>query len=105
MRKLLRRPSPAMVIACLALLVALGGTSVAAVTQLGRNTVNTPQLVNGAVTNPKIRNNAINSSKVANRSCFGPTSRPASFRQAGGAAGSAWDPRGRPVPQRRRSTA
>ena len=68
MRTLLRRPSPAMVVACLALLVALGGTSVAAVTQLGRNTVNTPQLVNGAVTNPKIRNNAINSSKVANRS-------------------------------------
>ena len=68
MRMLLRRPSPAMVVACLALLVALGGTSVAAVTQLGRNTVSTPQLVNGAVTNPKIRNNAINSSKVANRS-------------------------------------
>ncbi|HET8967938.1 MAG TPA: hypothetical protein VFN06_00745 [Gaiellaceae bacterium] len=68
MRSLVRRPSPAMVVACLALLVALGGTSVAAVTQLGRNTVNTPQLVNGAVTNPKIRNNAINSSKVANRS-------------------------------------
>ena len=68
MRKLLRRPSPAMVVACLALLVALGGTSVAAVNQLGRNTVDTPQLVNGAVTNPKIRNNAINSSKVANRS-------------------------------------
>ena len=57
-----------MIVACLALLVALGGTSVAAVNQLGRNTVDTPQLVNGAVTNPKIRNNAINSSKVANRS-------------------------------------
>ena len=68
MRTLLRRPSPAMVVACLALLVALGGTSVAAVNQLGRNTVDTPQLVNGAVTNPKIRNNAINSTKVANRS-------------------------------------
>jgi hypothetical protein len=68
MRKFLRRPSPAMIVACLALLVALGGTSVAAVNQLGRNTVDTPQLVNGAVTNPKIRNNAINSSKVANRS-------------------------------------
>ena len=68
MRKLLRRPSPAMVVACLALLVALGGTSVAAVNQLGRNTVGAPQLKNGAVTNPKIRNNAVNSSKVANRS-------------------------------------
>jgi hypothetical protein len=68
MRKLLRRPSPAMIVACLALLVALGGTSVAAVNQLGRNTVATPQLVNGAVTNPKLRNNAVNSAKVANRS-------------------------------------
>ena len=81
MRKLLRRPSPAMVVACLALLVALGGTSVAAVNQLGRNTVGTPQLVNGAVTNSKIRNNAVNSSKVANRSCSGPTSLLASFLQ------------------------
>ena len=36
MRKLLRRPSPAMVVACLALLVALGGTSVAAVSQLAK---------------------------------------------------------------------
>jgi hypothetical protein len=68
MRKLLRRPSPAMVVASLALLVALGGTSVAAVEQLGRSTVGTRQLVNGAVTNPKIRNNAVNSAKVANRS-------------------------------------
>ena len=58
MTKLLRRPSPALVVACLALLVALGGTSVAAVNQLGRNTVDTPQLVNGAVTKAKIRNNA-----------------------------------------------
>ena len=54
MRKLLRRPSPAMIVACLALLVALGGTSVAAVSQLARNSVGTPQLRNGAVTNPKI---------------------------------------------------
>ena len=38
MRKLLRRPSPAMIVACIALLVALGGTSVAAVNQLARNT-------------------------------------------------------------------
>ena len=44
MRKLLRRPSPAMVVACLALLVALGGTSVAAVSQLARNSVGTAQL-------------------------------------------------------------
>ncbi|MGH3128564.1 MAG: hypothetical protein ACRDPX_11640 [Gaiellaceae bacterium] len=68
MRKLLRRPSPAMIVACLALLVALGGTSVAAVSQLARNSVGTPQLRNSAVTNPKIRNNSINSAKVAARS-------------------------------------
>ncbi|MGH3065121.1 MAG: hypothetical protein ACRDOF_02365 [Gaiellaceae bacterium] len=69
MRTLLRRPSPAMVVACLALLVALGGTSIAAVSQLvPRNSVGTAQLQFGAVTNQKIRNNAINSAKIANRS-------------------------------------
>ncbi len=69
MRKLsIRRPSPAMVVACLALLVALGGTSVAAVSQLARNSVGPAQLQFGAVTNPKIRNNAITSAKVRNRS-------------------------------------
>ena len=58
-----------MVVACLALLVALGGTSIAAVNQLvPRNSVGTAQLRLGAVTNQKIRNNAINSAKVANRS-------------------------------------
>ena len=68
MRKLLHRPSPAMIVACIALLVALGGTSVAAVTQLARNSVGPRQLQFGAVTNPKIRNNAVTSAKVRNRS-------------------------------------
>ena len=68
MRKLVRRPSPAMIVACIALLVALGGTSVAAVSQLARNSVGPRQLQTGAVTNPKLRNNAVNSSKVAPRS-------------------------------------
>jgi hypothetical protein len=68
MRKLVHRPSPAMIVACLALLVSLGGTSFAAATQLAKNSVGTAQLRNNAVTNPKIRNNAINSAKVANRS-------------------------------------
>ena len=46
-----RRPSPATVIASLALLVSLGGTSVAAVTALlPPNSVGTLQLRNGAVT-------------------------------------------------------
>ena len=56
-----------MVVACLALLVALGGTSMAA-TQLARNSVGTPQLKDRAVSNSKIRNNAVNSAKVAARS-------------------------------------
>ena len=68
LHRTLHRPSPAMVVACLALLVALGGTSVAAVSQLGRNTVGTAQLQFGAVTGPKIRNNAVTSAKVRNRS-------------------------------------
>jgi hypothetical protein len=57
-----------MIVACIALLVALGGTSVAAVSQLARNSVGTPQLRNAAVTNPKIANNAVNSAKVRPRS-------------------------------------
>ena len=57
-----------MVVACLALLVALGGTGMAAATQVARNSVGTPQLKDGAVSNAKIRNNAVNSTKVAARS-------------------------------------
>jgi hypothetical protein len=68
MRKLWRRPSPAMVVACVALLVALSGTGMAAATQLARNSVGTPQLKDSAVSNPKIKNNAVNSAKVAARS-------------------------------------
>jgi hypothetical protein len=93
MRKLLRRPSPAMAVACLALLVALGGTSVAAVNQLGRNTVGPLQLRNAAVTNPKIRNNAVNSTKVAPRSLlrsdFAPGQLPAGPTGPQGPAGPA----------------
>ncbi len=58
-----------MVVACLALLVALTGTSVAAASQLvPRNSVGTAQIRDNAVARTKIRNNAINSTKVANRS-------------------------------------
>jgi hypothetical protein len=57
-----------MVVACVALLVALSGTGMAAATQLARNSVGTPQLKDSAVSNPKIKNNAVNSAKVAARS-------------------------------------
>ena len=54
-----------MVVASIALLVALGGTSVAAVSQLAANSVGTSQLKNNAVTTPKIKNSAVNASKLA----------------------------------------
>jgi hypothetical protein len=69
MSRWIHRPSPAMIVACAALLVALGGTSVAAVTQLvPRNSVGTAQLRNNAVATAKIRNNAVTTAKVRNRS-------------------------------------
>jgi hypothetical protein len=94
MRTFLRlRPSPAMIVACIALLVALGGTSVAAVSQLGRNSVGPNQLQFGAVTNPKIRNNAVTSAKVRNRSLlradFAPGQLPAGPTGPQGPAGPA----------------
>jgi hypothetical protein len=61
-----RLPSPALVVASIALGVALGGTSVAAVTQIPRSSVGTAQLKNGAVTSPKIRTGAVTSSDVRN---------------------------------------
>jgi hypothetical protein len=93
------RPSPAMVVACVALTVALGGTSVAAVEQLRRNSVGSAQLRAGAVTNPKIRNNAVTSAKVRNRSLlradFAPGQLPAGPTGPQGPAG----PQGAAGPQ------
>jgi len=57
-----------MVVACVALIVALGGTSVAAVNALAPSSVGPVQLKAGAVTNPKLRNNAVTGAKVHNRS-------------------------------------
>ena len=57
-----------MVVACIALLVSLGGTGFATVGQLGSNSVGTAQLQPSAVTNAKLANNAVTSVKVRNRS-------------------------------------
>jgi hypothetical protein len=54
-----------MVVACIALLVALGGTSVAAVSQVAKNSVGAAQLKSNAVTNPKLANNAIKAPELA----------------------------------------
>ncbi len=50
-----RRPSPALVISCVALALALGGTSFAAVSALPKNSVGTPQLKASAVTSAKVQ--------------------------------------------------
>ena len=57
-RLLRHRPSPAIVIACVALLLALGGVSWAA-TALPRNSVGAAQLRSNAVTSKKVRNHSL----------------------------------------------
>jgi hypothetical protein len=53
-----RKPSPATLIALVALFVALGGSSYAAL-QVPKGSVATNQLKNNAVTSPKVRNNSL----------------------------------------------
>lgn len=66
-----RRPSPSMVVASVALLVALGGTSVAAVTAVPKSSVGTSQLKANAVTNPKLANSAVSNAKLGNDAVTG----------------------------------
>jgi hypothetical protein len=73
-RELLQRlsrhtPSPAMVVACLALMVALGGTSYAAI-RLPANSVGTKQLKKGAVTGVKVKSNTLTGAHI-NESTLG----------------------------------
>jgi hypothetical protein len=63
-KRTLPRPSPAMVVAILALCLAVGGTAFAAV-KLGKNAVKTKNIKNGAVTESKIGGNAVTGSKIA----------------------------------------
>jgi hypothetical protein len=60
-----QRPSPAMVVACIALVVALGGTSYA-IQALPQNSVGSKQLKNNAVTSKKIKNGAVTTKKIKN---------------------------------------
>jgi hypothetical protein len=59
MRRPLRGVSPAMVVACLALFVALTGTSVAISNALPKNSVGTAQLKNNAVVSSKVKNGSL----------------------------------------------
>jgi len=79
------RPSPAMVVACIALTVALSGTSYAAI-KLPKNSVGTKQLKRNAVTAPKIRKNAVAGAKVLNNSITGADVNEATLAQVPSAA-------------------
>jgi Collagen triple helix repeat (20 copies) len=65
--RLKRVPSPALVVACIALIVALGGVSYA-VGVLPANSVGTKQLRKAAVTNGRLARNAVTSARVADGS-------------------------------------
>ena len=62
-KRRLRAPSPAFVVSLIALFVALGGTSYAAI-HLPKNSVGAKQLKNNAVVTKKIKNNAIRTNKI-----------------------------------------
>jgi hypothetical protein len=65
MTKRARLPSPAMVVALLALVAGFSGGAWAAKSgKLGKNVVGTGQLKANAVTNPKIAADAVNSAKI-----------------------------------------
>jgi len=58
MSQWIRRPSPALVVACLSLAVSLSGWGYAA-TVLPKNSVGTPQLKKNAVTSLKVKNRSL----------------------------------------------
>jgi len=60
----IRRPSPALVVACIALLVALGGTGYATVMNVPRNSVGSLQLKRNAVTSSKLAPNSVQTAHV-----------------------------------------
>ncbi len=60
------RPSPAMIVACLALLLALTGSAIAA--GIAKNSVRSAQIVDGTVRTVDLHDNAVNSAKVADNS-------------------------------------
>jgi hypothetical protein len=57
------RPSPALIIACIALFAALTGSAIAA--GVGKNTVRSPQIVDGTIRTVDLRDNAVAAGKIA----------------------------------------
>ncbi len=70
MKRRMKAPSPALVIAVVALFVALGGTTYAA-TSLSANSVGTKQLKNNAVTGAKIKNGSVTTKKISKATVSG----------------------------------
>src|SRR5262249_59270100 len=60
-----RPPSPAMVVACLALAISLSGAAYAVATALPGNSVGTVQLKNNAVNSAKVRNASLRAADFA----------------------------------------
>ena len=61
----LRPPSPALVVACLALAISLSGAAYAVSTALPRNSVGTIQLKSNAVNSAKVRNSTLRAADFA----------------------------------------
>jgi hypothetical protein len=57
------RPSPALVISCVALFMALAGSAYAV--GIGKNTVRSPQVVNGSLRSVDLHNQAVTAAKIA----------------------------------------
>ena len=85
-------PSPAMIVACVAVVIALGGVSYAAGV-LPQNSVGTAQLKKNAVTGPKIKKNAVTGPKIKNGTLLA-----ADFK-AGQLPAGPQGPKGDPGPQ------
>ena len=85
-----RRPSPATVLSLIALFVALGGTSYAAITVSGKN------VRNGSLTGADLKNGSVKSADVRNRSLraadFAQGQLPAGPQGPAGAQGAKGDP-------------
>jgi hypothetical protein len=85
-----KRITPSLVISVIALFIALGGASYAAI-QIPKNSVGTPQLKRNAVNGAKLGKNAVSSTKVRNGSLL------RSDFKAGQLPGSAWYAERRPT--------
>ena len=89
-----------MLVACVALLVALGGTGIAAVAVLPAGSVDTPQLADDAVISPKIRDGSVTSLDIANSTITGADVHDRSLTRADFKRGSlTLGPRGAAGPQ------